>query len=43
MAASLSQEAKNVGLVAIRADKDALMKLVDNPNNKISPEKVELG
>lgn len=43
MAASLTQEAKNAGLVAIPADSKALLKLIDNPKNHISKEKAELG
>ncbi len=41
-AADLAQSAKKAGLVAIPADKAALAKLID-PNNTITPQKVELG
>jgi cytochrome c peroxidase len=43
MGSPLAKQAKDNGLVAIPADKAALNKLVDNPNNKMTPEKVELG
>ena len=43
MASSLRDEAKNAGLVAIPADKAALMKLIDDKTNPITAEKVELG
>ena len=41
-AADLAQSAKKAGLVAIPTDKAALAKLID-PNNTITPQKVELG
>ena len=43
MASPLAKQAKGVGLVAIPADQAAVMKLIDNPNNKLTPEKIELG
>lgn len=43
MASPLAKEAKDAGLVAIPADHDAVMKLIDNPKNKLTPEKIELG
>jgi len=43
MASPLVKQAKDAGLVAIPADQAALRKLVDNPNNKLTPEKIELG
>ena len=43
MASPLTKQAKGVGLVAIPADKAAVMKLIDNPKNKLTPEKIELG
>ena len=43
MAASLMQEAKNAGLVAIPESQSALLKLIDDPRNPITKEKTELG
>ena len=43
MASSLKEEAKMAGLVAIPADKAALMKLIDDKTNPITTQKVELG
>ncbi len=43
MAASLMQEAKNAGLVAIPESDSALLKLIDDPRNPITKEKTELG
>ncbi len=43
MASPLAKEAKDAGLVAIPADHDAVMKLIDNPKNKLTPAKIELG
>jgi len=43
MASPLMKQAKEAGLVAIPADKAAVMKLIDNPKNKLTPEKIELG
>ncbi|WP_345976621.1 cytochrome-c peroxidase [Sulfurimonas sp. HSL3-7] len=43
MASPLLKEAKDNGLVAIPADKAALNKLTENPKNKMTPAKVELG
>ncbi len=42
-AQTLIQTAKNAGLKPIPSDKKALMKLIDNPKNPITDEKVELG
>jgi len=39
----LVQEAKKAGLEPIPADDKALEKLIDNPKNKLTPEKIELG
>lgn len=43
MAANLSTEAKNSGLQAIPQSKTELLKLIDNPKNQITDEKVALG
>ncbi|MEJ2372207.1 MAG: cytochrome-c peroxidase [Sulfurimonas sp.] len=43
MANSVVKEAKDAGLAPIPADKQALMKLIDNPKNPITDAKVELG
>ncbi|MBU0631562.1 cytochrome-c peroxidase [bacterium] len=43
MATPLIQDAKNAGLLPIPADKKELNKLIDNPKNPITKEKVELG
>lgn len=43
MASPLVKQAKGVGFVAIPADQAAVMKLIDNPKNKLTPEKIELG
>jgi len=43
MASPLVKQAKEAGLVAIPADKAAVMKLIDNPKNHLTPEKIELG
>ncbi len=43
MAGSLMKEAKDAGLVAIPKGMKEVRKLVDNPKNPISNEKVELG
>jgi cytochrome c peroxidase len=40
---SLVDEAKKAGLKAIPADQNALQKIIDNPNNKLTPEKIDLG
>ena len=42
-ASGLSKEAKDAGLVAIPADKGALLKLIDDKRNPITAEKTELG
>jgi len=41
--ASSIEYAKSAGLKSIPTDKKALMKLIDNPKNKITEEKVSLG
>ena len=43
MASPLLKQAKDAGLVAIPADQKAVMKLIDNPKNRLTPEKIELG
>ncbi|MGB5964594.1 MAG: cytochrome-c peroxidase [Sulfurimonadaceae bacterium] len=43
MASPLAKQAKDAGLTAIPADQSAVMKLIDNPKNKLTPEKIELG
>lgn len=43
LASDLSTEAKKAGLKPIPTDKKELMKLIDNPKNPITDEKVELG
>ena len=43
MASSLIKEAKDAGLVAIPTSDTALMKLIDNPKNRLTAEKVALG
>jgi len=43
MASPLVKQAKDAGLVAIPASQAAVMKLVDNPKNHLTPEKIELG
>ena len=43
VAANLVDVAKEAGLKAIPSSKAELMKLIDNPKNKITDEKVELG
>jgi len=43
MAGSLAQDAKNAGLVAIPQSQTQLLKLIDNPANPITKEKVKLG
>ncbi len=40
---ALIQKAKKAGLQPIPKDKEALNKLIDNPKNKLTPEKIELG
>ncbi len=40
---TLIQSAKHAGLAPIPTDKTALMKLIDNPKNHLTPEKIELG
>ncbi|NPA28360.1 MAG: cytochrome-c peroxidase [Epsilonproteobacteria bacterium] len=40
---SLIDEAKKAGLKPIPKDKEELNKLIDNPKNKLTPEKIELG
>jgi cytochrome c peroxidase len=40
---ALLQKAKDAGFKAIPADKDKLLKLIDNPKNPINNAKVELG
>lgn len=42
-AANLVEQAKNNGLVPIPASATELNKLIDNPKNKITPQKIELG
>jgi cytochrome c peroxidase len=42
-ASPLLESAKKAGLKPIPTDKDALMKLIDNPNNKLNADKIELG
>ena len=43
MAGSLAQDAKNAGLVPIPQSQTQLLKLIDNPANPITKEKVALG
>jgi cytochrome c peroxidase len=43
MASSLVQDAKNAGLKAIPQSQTELLKLIDNPKNPITKEKVSLG
>lgn len=43
MASSLIQDAKNAGLTPIPSSKTELLKLIDNPKNPITKEKVKLG
>jgi len=43
MASSLVQDAKNAGLKAIPESQTELLKLIDNPKNPITQEKVSLG
>ena len=43
MASPLTKQAKEAGLVAIPASQVALMKLIDNPKNHLTPDKIELG
>lgn len=43
LASSLVQNAKNAGLLAIPKSQSELLKLIDNPNNRITTTKVELG
>jgi cytochrome c peroxidase len=43
MASSLVQDAQNAGLKAIPQSQTALLKLIDNPKNPITKEKVSLG
>jgi cytochrome c peroxidase len=43
MANSLVQDAQNAGLKAIPESRTALLKLIDNPKNPITKEKVKLG
>ncbi len=43
MASSLKDEAKHAGLKAIPSNKTALLKLIDDKMNPITPEKVALG
>ena len=40
---SLIQKAKDAGLQPIPSNEKELLKLIDNPNNKLSKEKIELG
>ena len=40
---ALIQKAQKAGLQPIPKDKEALNKLIDNPKNKLTPEKIELG
>lgn len=42
-ASSLTQDAKNAGLVAIPTSESALLKLIDDKRNPITAEKTELG
>jgi cytochrome c peroxidase len=41
--ASLLDDAKKAGLKPIPTDKNELLKLIDNPNNKLNDAKIELG
>jgi len=43
LSASVLDDAKSAGLKAIPSDKQELMKMIDNPKNKINDAKVELG
>jgi len=43
MASPLSKQAKENGLLAIPSNAKELRKLVDNPKNPMTPEKIELG
>ncbi len=43
MAASLISDAKKAGLTAIPSSTTELLKLIDNPKNPITPQKIELG
>ncbi len=43
MASTLVQDAKNAGLVPIPSSQTELLKLIDNPKNPITKEKVKLG
>jgi len=43
MAASLTQEAKDAGLVAIPTDVSELLKLTQDPKNKMTAQKIKLG
>jgi len=43
MASTLSTDAKNAGLIPIPNTKSELNKLIDNPKNPITSEKIELG
>jgi len=43
MASSLVQDAKNAGLAPIPSSQTELLKLIDNPKNPITKEKVKLG
>ena len=43
LASNLLVEAQKAGLKPIPKDKEALLKLIDNPNNPITDKKVELG
>lgn len=43
MASSLSEQAKNNGLLPIPDSKSELLKLIDNPKNPITENKVQLG
>ena len=43
LSSPLAQEAKDAGLVAIPSTKAELMKIIDNPKNKITDTKVSLG
>ena len=42
-ASSLREDAKNAGLSPIPASETALLKLIDNPKNPLTKEKIALG
>ena len=43
MASTLADQAQKAGLTPIPKSQSALLKLIDNPKNPITNEKVELG